>query len=170
VSEVDGPAVALALIDGLDLDDHHPFHATRPNLLRRLHRTVEAAGAYERAASLAPTSAERNFLADVPGLAELLREDVVLEMPPALLWFAGRDDAVAFFAHRVLVDPDSWRAVPTAANTQPAVACYRRTEDGVYRANSIHLLTVSDKAVERLTVFVEPRLFESFGLPEVYED
>jgi hypothetical protein len=31
------------------------------------------------------------------------------------------------------------------------------------------LLTVTDKAVERLTVFVEPRLFESFGLPEVYE-
>src|SRR6266704_1444092 len=56
------------------------------------------------------------------------------------------------------------------SNTQPAVACCRRKEDGVYRANSIHLLTVTDKAVERLTVFVEPRLFESFGLPEVYED
>ncbi len=108
--------------------------------------------------------------ADVPGLAELPREDVVLEMPTALLWFAGRDDAVAFLAHRVLVDHDTWRAVPTAANTQPAVACCRRKEDGVYRANSIHLLTVTDKAVERLTVFVEPRLFESFGLPEVYED
>ena len=108
--------------------------------------------------------------ADMAGLAELLREDVVLEMPPTLLWFAGRDDAVAFLARRVLLDPGTWRAVPTAANTQPAVACYQRKEDGVYRANSIHLLTVTDKAVERLTVFVEPRLFESFGLPEVYED
>jgi RNA polymerase sigma-70 factor (ECF subfamily) len=107
--------------------------------------------------------------ADVPGLAELLREDVVLEMPPALLWFAGRDDAIAFLARKIL-DPSAWRAVPTAANTQPAVAYYQRKEDGVYRAHSIHLLTVTYKAVERLTVFVEPRLFESFRLPEVYED
>jgi RNA polymerase sigma-70 factor (ECF subfamily) len=107
--------------------------------------------------------------ADVPSLAELLREDVVLEMPPALLWFAGRDDAIAFLARKIL-DPSAWRAVPTAANTQPAVAYYQRKEDGVYRAHSIHLLTVTYKAVERLTVFVEPRLFESFRLPEVYED
>jgi RNA polymerase sigma-70 factor, ECF subfamily len=107
--------------------------------------------------------------ADVPALAELLREDVVLEMPPALLWFAGRDDAIAFLAHKIL-DPSAWRAVPTAANTQPAAAYYQRKEDGVYRAHSIHLLTVTHTAVERLTVFVEPRLFDSFRLPDVWED
>jgi RNA polymerase sigma-70 factor (ECF subfamily) len=63
VSEVDGPDAALALVDGLDLDGYHPFHAARADLLRRLHRTAEAADAYDRAASLAPTAAERNFLA-----------------------------------------------------------------------------------------------------------
>src|SRR6266699_4729581 len=36
--------------------------------------------------------------ADVSGLAELLREDVALEMPPLLTWFAGRADVARFLA------------------------------------------------------------------------
>jgi RNA polymerase sigma-70 factor (ECF subfamily) len=63
VGEVQGPAAALALVDELDLDDYHAFHATRADLLRRLGRNGEAAAAYERAAALAPTDAERDFLA-----------------------------------------------------------------------------------------------------------
>ena len=62
VGEVHGPAAALALVDELDLDGYHPFHATRADLLRRLGRDREAAAAYERAAALAPTDAEREFL------------------------------------------------------------------------------------------------------------
>ena len=62
VGEVRGAAAALALVDELALDDYHPFHATRADLLRRLGRTSEAAAAYERAADLAPTDAERDFL------------------------------------------------------------------------------------------------------------
>jgi RNA polymerase sigma-70 factor (ECF subfamily) len=62
IGEVQGPAAALALVDELDLDGYHPFHATRADLLRRLGRDGEAAAAYERAASLAPTDAEREFL------------------------------------------------------------------------------------------------------------
>jgi RNA polymerase sigma-70 factor (ECF subfamily) len=62
VGEVEGPAAALALVDELDLDNYHPFHATRADLLRRLGRNSEAAAAYERAANMAPTNAERDFL------------------------------------------------------------------------------------------------------------
>jgi RNA polymerase sigma-70 factor (ECF subfamily) len=62
IGEVQGPAVALALVDELDLDNYHPFHATRADLLRRLGRDSEAAAAYERAAAMAPTDAERDFL------------------------------------------------------------------------------------------------------------
>ena len=50
-------------VDELDLDDYHSFHATRADLLRRLGRNGEAAVAYERAAAMAPTAAERDFLA-----------------------------------------------------------------------------------------------------------
>ena len=62
IAEVQGPAAALALVDELDLDHYHPFHATRADLLLRLGRDSEAATAYDRAAALAPTDAERAFL------------------------------------------------------------------------------------------------------------
>jgi RNA polymerase sigma-70 factor, ECF subfamily len=62
VGEVRGPAAALTLVDELDLDSYHPFHAARADLLWRLGRTGEAAVAYDRAAALATTDAERNFL------------------------------------------------------------------------------------------------------------
>ena len=62
IGEVDGAAAALAIVDALDLDGYHPFHATRADLLRRLGHHGEAAAAYERAAELAPTEAEREFL------------------------------------------------------------------------------------------------------------
>jgi RNA polymerase sigma-70 factor, ECF subfamily len=62
IGEVQGPAAALALVDELDLNNYYPFHATRADLLRRLGRHREAEAAYERAASLAPTDAERDFL------------------------------------------------------------------------------------------------------------
>jgi len=62
IGEVQGPAAALALVDELDLDNYHPYHATRADLLARLGRNSEAAAAYERAAAMAPTDAERDFL------------------------------------------------------------------------------------------------------------
>ena len=62
IGEVHGPAAALTLVDGLDLDNYYPFHATRADLLHRLGRTSEAADAYSRAADMAPTDAERDFL------------------------------------------------------------------------------------------------------------
>ncbi|QFZ24451.1 RNA polymerase sigma factor [Saccharothrix syringae] len=62
VAEVSGPAAALALVDGLDLDHYHLFHATRADLLRRLDRPTEAAAAYERALASAGNAAERALL------------------------------------------------------------------------------------------------------------
>ncbi len=63
VAEVEGPAAALAIVDGLDLDAHHRWHAIRADLLRRLGRTEEAALAYELAAQRATNGVEREFLA-----------------------------------------------------------------------------------------------------------
>jgi RNA polymerase sigma-70 factor, ECF subfamily len=62
IGEVEGPAAALALVDELDLESYYAFHATRGDLLQRLGRDREAGAAYERAAALAPTDAEREFL------------------------------------------------------------------------------------------------------------
>jgi RNA polymerase sigma-70 factor, ECF subfamily len=62
VAEVEGPEAALALVDELDLDGYHLFHAIRADLLRRLGRGPEAALAYDAAIALAGNAAERAFL------------------------------------------------------------------------------------------------------------
>jgi RNA polymerase sigma-70 factor (ECF subfamily) len=62
VAEVDGPDAGLALVDALDLDGYHLFHAVRADLLRRLGRDAEAAMAYEAALARTENAAERDFL------------------------------------------------------------------------------------------------------------
>ena len=66
VAMSDGPAVGLAMVDGLAadgrLDDYVYLHATRADLLRRLDRRSEAAAAYRRALELATNATERRFL------------------------------------------------------------------------------------------------------------
>jgi RNA polymerase sigma-70 factor (ECF subfamily) len=62
VAEVDGPAAGLALVEELDLPDHHLLHGVRADLLRRLGRTAEAGTAYDAAIALAGNAAERAFL------------------------------------------------------------------------------------------------------------
>ena len=62
IAEADGPAAALALVDGLDLPGYQYWHSTRAELLRRLGRADEAKAAYRQALALARTVPERRFL------------------------------------------------------------------------------------------------------------
>ncbi|MEV6166852.1 RNA polymerase sigma factor [Streptomyces sp. NPDC051954] len=62
VAEVSGPGAALALVDTLDLEHYHVFHAVRADLLRRLERTAEAAEEYDAAIALSENPAERAYL------------------------------------------------------------------------------------------------------------
>ena len=62
VGEVHGPEAALALVDALDLDGSHLFHAVRADLLRRLDRSAEAVAAHDAAIARAANTAERTFL------------------------------------------------------------------------------------------------------------
>jgi RNA polymerase sigma-70 factor (ECF subfamily) len=63
VAEIDGPAVALALVDALELGANRSYHVVRGDLLRRLGRDAEAAGAYRAALALGGSDVERAFLA-----------------------------------------------------------------------------------------------------------
>ena len=63
VAQAGATEQALAIVDGLDLDDYQYLHSTRGELLRRLGRTGEARAAYERALTLANSEPERRFLA-----------------------------------------------------------------------------------------------------------
>jgi RNA polymerase sigma-70 factor (ECF subfamily) len=63
VAEVHGPALALAVVDGLEgLERHHVWHTVRADLLRRLGRKEAAVAAYGKAAELTANPAERRYL------------------------------------------------------------------------------------------------------------
>ena len=67
VAMAHGPAAGLAIVESLaatqSLPGYHLLPAVRADLLRRLHRSEEAARYYGEALSLATTDSERRFLA-----------------------------------------------------------------------------------------------------------
>ena len=102
---------------------------------------------------------------DLDGFVALLKEDATVTMPPWLQWFAGREAIRSFFA-MAWKTCGGLRLVPTAANGQPAFAVYEYSgSDAAWQAHSIQVLTLERSAISALTLFLEPRVFEAFGLP-----
>ncbi len=62
VAELDGPQVALTLIDPLPLTGYHAWHAARAEMLRRLGHTTQAKASYAAAIAATQNSAERAYL------------------------------------------------------------------------------------------------------------
>jgi RNA polymerase sigma-70 factor (ECF subfamily) len=104
--------------------------------------------------------------ADGTALAQLLRDDVALEMPPLLTWFTGRTTVARYFASQPFVGPGRLRLVQVAANGQPAFASFVREPDGTYQAHAVTLPIVTSTGIARIVTFRDPRLFELFGLPQ----
>jgi RNA polymerase sigma-70 factor (ECF subfamily) len=108
--------------------------------------------------------------ADMTTLSRLLAEEVILEMPPFLTWFSGRDAVARFLSARALAAPDRWRIIPVGANGQPAAGAYLRQDDGRHHAHSVQVFSATGKGITWIAAFQEPELFETFGLPPVYPD
>jgi RNA polymerase sigma-70 factor, ECF subfamily len=111
--------------------------------------------------------------ADVDELAQLLRTDVELEMPPIPTWFTGRDAVREFLARVVLRTPDQWRLTYTVANGDPAFALYRRAPDGSsvsFQAHGLDVLSLIGGRIARIVAFNDPTLVAKFGLPETITD
>jgi RNA polymerase sigma-70 factor (ECF subfamily) len=106
--------------------------------------------------------------ADASALAQLLAEDVALEMPPALTWFVGRQAVTGFTASRLFTEPGGLKLVPVMANGQPAFAVYRRESGGAYLPHAIQVLTVTASGVARIVAFTDPGIFTLFGVPQQY--
>ncbi|HZD70204.1 MAG TPA: sigma-70 family RNA polymerase sigma factor [Actinomycetes bacterium] len=105
--------------------------------------------------------------ADVAAVVDLLREDVRFAMPPAHWWLDGRDAVAAAYQQGFRAgDPTDWRRVPTRANRQPALACYRRLPgQSRFQAFTIEVLRIQDDALAEITSFGDADLFPAFGLP-----
>jgi RNA polymerase sigma-70 factor (ECF subfamily) len=104
--------------------------------------------------------------ADVQAFAALLTEDVLLEMPPFLNWFRGRDDHLRFIARVFSLRGTDWRVFPLAANRQPGIAVYRG-EDGVHRLHTVHVFTITAAGITHNRVFQDATVFAAFDLPAV---
>jgi RNA polymerase sigma-70 factor (ECF subfamily) len=114
------------------------------------------------------TAAERRLVkrymdaidrADVTALAELLREDARLTMPPFPTWFQGREEITRDFVNFTDSSSPSHmgpvRTVATAANRQPAVAAYvRRPGDSEFRPLGIDVLRIEDSLIVEITRFI----------------
>jgi RNA polymerase sigma-70 factor (ECF subfamily) len=103
---------------------------------------------------------------DIPALAALLRDDVVLAMPPQAIRIDGRERVIEFFA-TVPADGrlDLIRLVLTSANGQPTLAAYLPDRSGECRGYGIMVLTVQLDGIAAITGFPDPTLFDRFGLP-----
>jgi len=129
------------------------------------------------AAALRPDPAQQKLLDrylkaweghDLDGFVALLKEDATFTMPPWLLWFAGRRAIGSFFA-MAWKTCGGLRLVPSAANGQPAFGLYEYSgADARWNARAIHVLTLENETISRLTAFelpTGPQLFPAFGLP-----
>ncbi|WP_345414548.1 sigma-70 family RNA polymerase sigma factor [Actinomycetospora chlora] len=102
--------------------------------------------------------------ADVDGLKQLLTEDVVMEMPPMLNWFAGPDNYGVFMEWVFEQAGRDWVLRAVAANGQSGFAAYRRVGDA-YELHTLQVFTVTDRGISRNSVFQDPEIFAAFGLP-----
>lgn len=136
--------------------------------LRSAHVTVESlrepADPEERA--VVERYLDAFVAADLDGLTQLLADDVVLEMPPVSLWVKGRAHYRRFMERVFAMRGTGWQVLSVQANGRPALAAYAPDrESGRARAHSIQLFDVAAGQVRLCVTFVEPQLFELFGLP-----
>jgi len=101
--------------------------------------------------------------ADVEGLKRLLTEDVVMEMPPMLNWFAGPGNYGLFMEWVFAQAGTDWCLKAVAANGQHGFAAYRRVGAG-YELHTLQIFTVTAEGISRNSVFQDTAAFASFGL------
>jgi RNA polymerase sigma-70 factor, ECF subfamily len=107
---------------------------------------------------------------DIDELVSLLRDEATLSMPPHPMWLLGPDDIRRWWIKESSACRGS-RLMRVTANGAPAYAQYRpETASGTLKAFAIHVVTCTDKAVTAIDLFLYPKLFALFGLPERISD
>ncbi|MBV8718142.1 MAG: RNA polymerase subunit sigma-70 [Chloroflexi bacterium] len=103
---------------------------------------------------------------DIDQLVDLLKQDVVMTMPPLPMHYSGRRDVIDFLTS---IPAQSERAlfhfVPTRANRQRAIAVYRRAANRVFQAWPLFVLSADRDSVAEITAFIDASLILIFGMP-----
>ncbi len=108
--------------------------------------------------------------ADSAGLVGLLRDDVVLSMPPIPLWYRGRADVRSFCDGYLFTGQAAgrFRLLPARANAAPAFGVYERQPGGQYLPSALQVLTVTTAGqIAHIEDFLttDPAFFRRFNLP-----
>ena len=102
---------------------------------------------------------------DVEGLTALMRQDVVLCMPPYSLWLRGREDIRTWMLGLGCGCRGS-RLVPTSACGWPAFAQYRPNPEGGHKAWALIVLELAGDQIVGVNSFLDTEaLFPRFDLP-----
>ena len=104
---------------------------------------------------------------DVEELTNLMRQDVILCMPPYSLWLQGREDIRIWMLGSGCGCRGS-RLVPTSACGWPAFAQYRPSPEGGHKAWALIVLELAGDQIVGMNSFLDTEaLFPRFDLPLV---
>lgn len=106
---------------------------------------------------------------DIPALVQLLRDDVVLSMPPFDMWFRGADQLASWFLGQGIGCKGS-RLVPVAVNGTAGFGSYKPAGPGRWEPFAVQVIEVADGTIVGHHNFLYPHQFEQFGLPPFLED
>ena len=106
---------------------------------------------------------------DIPALVTLLRDDVVLSMPPWEFWMQGAQDLADWFLGEGIVCKDG-RLVPLNVNGTAGFGNYHFVRPGLWEPWAIQVIEVADGKIVGHHNFLYPQSFAEFGLPPRIED
>jgi len=105
---------------------------------------------------------------DITELVSLLKDDVVLSMPPWKLWLQGPEDFAGWFLGEGIVCKGG-RLIPIDVNGTAGFANYHLVRPGLWEPWAIQVVEVEGGKIVGHHNFVYPELFRAFGLPERIE-
>jgi RNA polymerase sigma-70 factor (ECF subfamily) len=140
---------ARATMAELDVDRLDPVDAAQQELLNRY------VDAFERY--------------DIPALVSLLREDVVLSMPPFALWLLGIDDFAGWFLGDGIVCKDG-KLLPVSVNGTAGFGNYHKVGPDRWEPWAIQVIEVAGGRIVGHHNFLGAEQFAEFGLPPFLGD
>jgi RNA polymerase sigma-70 factor, ECF subfamily len=101
---------------------------------------------------------------DIPELVTLLRDDVVLSMPPYDVWLRGPQELADWFLGEGIVCKDG-RLLPVEVNGTGGFGNYHLVGPGLWEPWAIQVIEVAGGRIVGHHNYLDPALFAEFGLP-----
>jgi len=101
---------------------------------------------------------------DVDAIVSLVHHDATFSMPPFALWLRGPEQMAAWYVGQGAACRGS-KLLATRANGVAAFGAYKPSPDGGRAPFALQLIETDGERLVGLHHFLDPQLFEVFGLP-----